>query len=83
MSDQIIEGKRRKFLAENPVLGDFDMSRDEILEQEFSKIKDMTKQQEIVQMFNGEHLKSFHIKTICFLSFWIHPLMVDIDLVLS
>jgi len=58
MSDQIMEGKRRKFLAENPVLGDFDLSRDEILEQEFSKIKDMSKQQEIIQMFNGEFLNN-------------------------
>lgn len=56
MSDQIFEGKRRKFLSDqnssNLDETEFRTSREEILEEEFSKIKDIPKQHEIIQTFN-------------------------------
>lgn len=62
MSDQIIEGKRRKILSENPdsseseVEAQFSEVKDEILQREFQKIRDIKPDQMIVQTFNGEFL---------------------------
>ena len=62
MSDQIIGGKRRKILSENPDSRESEMkaqfleTRDEILQREFEKIRDIRPDQMIIQTFNGEYL---------------------------
>ena len=60
MSDKIIEGKRRKILSNNPDSSDpeieaqFSETRDEILQREFQKIRDIRPDQVIVQTFSGK-----------------------------
>ena len=62
MSDQIIRGKRRKILSENPESRECEMNaqfletRDEILQREFEKIRDIRPDQMIIQTFNGKQL---------------------------
>ena len=62
MSDQIIRGKRRNFLSENPDSRECEMkaqfleTRDEILQREFEKIRDIRPDQMIIQTFNGKQL---------------------------
>ena len=65
MSDQIIEGKRRKMSEKSDLKLDessVDLTRDKILEREFARIKDVSQHQQIVQTFN---CKFFYFFNIC------------------